>query len=115
MPLLGRLMSALPVGFWFGELTGSGNGLCHVFPDRDEDDPQRLPHRAVCGAGTGRGAVLVNEPWPRPMCRNCVLWHFDHLVEVEVVAIPDDIAYPVWSSDCVLVDGPGGQRRRVEL
>jgi hypothetical protein len=37
------------------------------------------------------------------------------LVEVPIVAIPDDIAYPVWAADDVLVETRWGQRGRIEL
>lgn len=61
---------ALPPGVWLGELTGSGNGLCHAFPRTPGSDPTRLPHTALCGASTGRGAERVEAP-RRPMCIVC--------------------------------------------
>ncbi len=63
----------VPDGFWLGELTGSGIGLCHVFSKYAGNDPHRLPHRAVCGASTGRGAEVVDIPI-RPWCSNCEDW-----------------------------------------
>jgi len=60
----------LPTHVWLGELTGAGNGLCHAFPRFPGSDPTRLPHRALCGASTGRGAEYVEMP-RRPMCLRC--------------------------------------------
>ena len=55
--------------YWLGQLEGSGNGKCHAFKCWP-DDPRRLPHLALCGASTGRGAIYVKEP-TRPMCKKC--------------------------------------------
>ena len=63
----------LPAGVWLGQLTGSGAGLCHIFPELPGDDPRRLPHVAVCKATTGRGADPVEWP-PRALCHNCKKW-----------------------------------------
>lgn len=68
-----NLADDTPEGFWLGELVGSGNGLCHVFPNIPGDEPQRLPHIAVCWASTGRGAVLVQTPFRR-VCPKCMAW-----------------------------------------
>lgn len=65
----------IPGGFWLGELTGQGgHGLCHVFEERAGENPQRLPHTAVCGASTGRGAELVTGEPTRRLCSNCKEW-----------------------------------------
>ena len=69
-----RHRPAVPDGFWLGELSGQGGGLCHVFSEYAGETPHRLPHTAVCGAATGGGARLVTGIPSRRICGNCYTW-----------------------------------------